>query len=108
MPKMVLDLFRGIEGRLVNLNPRQITNRFRIQKQKLGYGFGFHDLRHYQASILHALGWPDKYIMKRGGWKTNYAMDKFYKDTFDKTALDLNKTANSHFQALLSENELKK
>ena len=32
--------------------------------------FRFHDLRHYSASVLHALNIPDVYIMQRGGWNT--------------------------------------
>lgn len=43
--------------------------------------FRFHDLRHYQASILHAMGVPDKYIMERGGWKTDSTLKNIYQHT---------------------------
>jgi len=45
--------------------------------------FRFHDLRHYQASILHAMGVPDKYIMERGGWKTDSTLKNIYQHTMD-------------------------
>ena len=46
-------------------------------------GFRFHDLRHYAASTMHAIGVPDQYIMQRGGWssgKTLKAYEEKYTD----------------------------
>lgn len=56
-------------GRIVVLYPDMITNRFgRILWANNIPHFRFHDLRHYSANVLHALGIPDAYIMERGGW----------------------------------------
>ena len=91
----------GRKGRIVKLNPNQITDRFGdiIRNNNMPH-FRFHDLRHYSASILHAIGIPDVYIMQRGGWgndtvlKTVYrhAMKEEEKKNFDK--------ANEYFSVL--------
>ena len=56
-------------GRITSLNPSMITDRFRDILKRTGIPhFRFHDLRHYCASVQHAIGIPDAYIMQRGGW----------------------------------------
>ena len=46
-PDFVIDRISGIQGRIINLNPNQITNRFRRILKKEGLPvFRFHDLRH--------------------------------------------------------------
>ena len=70
-------------GRIVNLSPSTVTDSFRDLTARLGLHFRFHDLRHYQASILHAMGVPDKYIMERGGWKTDSTLKNIYQHTMD-------------------------
>ena len=47
------------------MNPNQITRRkFNDLLKRSGMPvFRFHDLRHYSASIQHALGIPDAYII---------------------------------------------
>ncbi|PKB52272.1 hypothetical protein CRH03_25625 [Clostridium sp. HMb25] len=52
-----------IEGRIIKATPEQITSRFRRAVKFSGVTpFRFHDLRHYAASIMHAIGVPDQYI----------------------------------------------
>ncbi len=43
--------------------------------------YRFHDLRHYSASIMHAMGVPDQYIMKRGGWSNDRVLKDIYRGT---------------------------
>ena len=70
--------------RIVNYNPRSVTHRFRTALRQAGLDhFRFHDLRHYQASILHAMGVPDQYIMARGGWKTDATLKNVYRHQMD-------------------------
>lgn len=62
----------GIDGRLIKATPDQITHRFLRAIKSSGLPpFRFHDLRHYAASIMHAIGVPDQYIMQRGVFLVN-------------------------------------
>lgn len=101
-PQFVIEKFVGIEGRLVPLNPAQITNQFfsALKRNNIQH-FRFHDLRHYQASILHALGIPDLYIMERGGWKSRNTLDRVYKHTMDSKKQEVTKLANKHFESIM-------
>lgn len=87
LPHEVIEKLVPMQGtdRIVNLKPHQISNRFdAILKENSIPHFRFHDLRHYQASILHAMGVPDKYIMERGGWKTSGTLKNIYQHTMDE------------------------
>ena len=84
MPDFVIEQLVPKEGqnRIVCLVPTTITNFFNRDLKRAGMPhFRFHDLRHYQASILHAMGIPDKYIMERGGWKTDSTLKNIYQHT---------------------------
>ena len=68
----VFEKFSGTHGKLVSMHPEDISKNFgKILKEAGLPPFRFHDLRHYSASIMHAIGIPDQYIMARGGWKTD-------------------------------------
>lgn len=70
------------EGRIVGISPSTITNRFhQITERLFGSSFRFHDLRHYQASILTAMGVPDAYIIERCGWQTDHTLKQVYQHT---------------------------
>ena len=84
LPSFVIERLIPRKGadRIVDLVPTSVTNFFSTALQKAGLPhFRFHDLRHYQASILHAMGVPDKYIMERGGWKTDSTLKNVYQHT---------------------------
>ena len=89
------------KGYVTNLNPNQITQRLRrIQtKHNIPY-FRFHDLRHYSASIRHALGIPDAYIMADGGWKSDHVLKSVYRHAMDNERSKMQSIANAHFSKL--------
>lgn len=55
----------------------------------------FHDLRHFMASEGHALGIPNKYLMKRMGHKTENMLQNVYQHTISDVA--------DEFDALIDE-----
>lgn len=100
-PQFVIDRISGINGRIVNLNPTQVSHRFpHLLKQAGIKQFRFHDLRHYSASIQHALGIPDAYIMQRGGWNNDKVLKEVYRHTLSKEEEKANKIANEYFENL--------
>lgn len=86
------------------LNPNYLSKKFRItmKNNNLDY-FRFHDLRHYNASILHALNVPDKYIMQRGGWSSSAVLKNVYQHTLDDKQKQHNKNINAYFDKMQHE-----
>lgn len=98
-PQFVIDLFKGSNGKLINYNPNSLYNAFsKALKHNNIPHFRFHDLRHYGASILHALGYPDKYIMARGGWKSTNVLNRVYKHALREQQKDFDAVAIKHFE----------
>ncbi|MBS6195433.1 MAG: site-specific integrase [Clostridiales bacterium] len=88
-------------GAITTLTPNNITDKFhRILKRAGLPHFRFHDLRHYSASIQHALGIPDIYIAQRGGWGNMSTLNSIYKHAMEDKALDMGRVANQHFSEL--------
>lgn len=85
-------------GRLVALCPDTITKKFPMILEENGIPhFRFHDLRHYSASIQHALGVPDAYIMQRGGWGNDSTLKQVYRHALDQQEQKQNKRINDYF-----------
>lgn len=82
--KFIKSLDKGT-GRIINSNPKAICNRYRrlVKRLNLDMSTRFHDLRHYAASIMHAMGIPDQYIMETGGWKSDTVLKAVYRNTLD-------------------------
>lgn len=100
-PDFVAEKLAGKKGRIVLLKPHQITNRFRTILKKAGLPhFRFHDLRHYSASIQHALGIPDAYIMQRGGWGNDGVLKNVYRHALEDKNEQMNRIANGYFESL--------
>lgn len=89
--------------RIVSMSPDAITKEFQKKRKAAGLPyFRFHDLRAYSASIRHALGIPDQYIMQAGGWKTDTVLKQIYRRTMADKSEEFTAVANSHFSDLLS------
>lgn len=83
-PNFVISALRGVDGKIITSSPDVLSNRFkRIVNRIGGPRFRFHDLRHYAASIMHAIGVPDQYIMSRGGWASDIVMKRVYRNVID-------------------------
>ncbi len=91
-------------GPIVNLTPSVVTLRFRKALERAGIKhFRFHDLRHYAASVMHALGVPDQYIMKQGGWATDNVLKTIYRGTLEDYQKQFTQKINAHFETMQHE-----
>lgn len=101
MPDFVIEQLvpKAGQNRIVDLVPTTVTNFFSRDLKRAGMPhFRFHDLRHYQASILHAMGVPDKYIMERGGWKTDSTLKNIYQHTMSDKRREIENEIKRKFE----------
>lgn len=100
-PSFVAEKWAGKTGLIVPLNPDAITARFIRLIHSIGLPhFRFHDLRHYSASIQHALGIPDAYIMQRGGWSSDGVLKAIYRHALADKSSEMDDLANGYFSNL--------
>lgn len=96
LPKSVMALLKEKHGLICPLSPAVISKRWRKLATQAGTTARFHDLRHYSASLMHAIGIPDQYIMGRHGWKSDYALKTIYRNELDDVTKKMNKKINDH------------
>lgn len=100
MPDFVIDILPS-NGPLVPYTPRSVTKRFTRMIDTLDIPrFRFHDLRHYAASIMHAIGIPDVYIMQRGGWASDNTLKRIYRGTIDDYQQKYTNDILSHYDVM--------
>lgn len=101
VPEFVLKLFRDLPDESLGMTPNMITSKFEHVLKRAGLPhFRFHDLRHYNASIKHALGIPDAYIMTEGGWGNDRVLKEVYRHTLESTRKKMNDVAMQYFESM--------
>lgn len=95
---IALSDYKKQSGNVVDIKPNVLTLRFSRLLDKIGIPhFTFHSLRHYNASIMLALGIPDKYAMEFMGHATNNMLKNVYQHTMDFKRKEASKTINDFF-----------
>jgi integrase len=106
LPSVLLDLISCKDGepneQIVKLNPNKITYHFeRAQLKCFGkIRYRFHDLRHYNASVMLALNVPNKYAMERMG----HATDNMLKAVYQHVMQDKQKEISDQISAFFNQN----
>lgn len=101
VPDSVRAEIESREGRLVGYTPIGLSAAFRQLVRRAGvHPMRFHDLRHYSASIMHAMGVPDVYIQKRGGWSSPAVLRRIYINELTDKAAEVSAQVNAFFDAL--------
>lgn len=101
-PAKVIEEIGTGTGRIISCNPGALTDSWDKLRGKLGLDCRFHDLRHYAASIMHAIGIPDQYIMERGGWSSDAILKSVYRNILDDKKKEFTDKVNSYSDGLLS------
>ena len=89
------------DERIFHFTPNALTDRFVKARKKLGFSWRFHDLRHYNASVMLSIGVPDKYAMKRMGHATTNMLKTVYQHTFSKREIEVANAINSQMERLI-------
>lgn len=90
---------------VINRLPDTISKDFIDIRNELGIRCRFHDLRHYNASIMLALNIPDKYAMERMGYSTPTTLKKVYQHTMRDKQQEVADTVNAKMNALFAAGE---
>lgn len=103
-PSFVTDKINTMPEDTVNMHPNRVTADFIdcIKKSGLPH-FRFHDLRHYNASIQHALGIPDAYILQSGGWGNDSVLKEVYRHAIPDVQEKMNNKALQYFAEMQHE-----
>lgn len=82
-------------GKVIEATPTQISHRFIRAVKSAGLEhFRFHDLRHFNASLMLAEGIPDKYAMERMGHATPSILKSVYQHTENEKRTEINYVMN--------------
>lgn len=111
LPQYILDLIKAIPhesetDQILQITPKALRSRFKRRVLKHGIDITFHDLRHLNASVMHMLHVPDKYAQARGGWKTDYALKKFYQQTFSSERLKQDAIIDDYFNCIVNQKDV--
>lgn len=100
VPDFIIEKIKT-KGYITKYKPGSLTDTLTeiLDKNDIPH-FRFHDLRHYSASIRHALNIPDAYIMEEGGWKTDTVLKSVYRHAMKDKKNDMTQKAISHFDEL--------
>lgn len=87
---------------LVKLTRRSLYCRFQALCKKAGVQhYRFHDLRHINASVMLALGIPNKYAQERMGHATDNMLKTVYQHTMSAESVETAQQVDNYFITIL-------
>lgn len=109
LSEYILKLVEKTDGEYITeLSGQAIYKRLsRILKNNGLPHVRFHDLRHLNASVMLALGIPDKYAMERGGWSSVSVMKTVYQHTFSSERQKVDKKIDDYFEEIINKIDTK-
>lgn len=110
--KDLLDKTPHTDEHIIPLTRRTIYDRFQRRCRKAGIKhYRFHDLRHINASVMLALGVPNKYAQERMGHATDNMLKNVYQHTMTEhqkaVADEIDNYFNEKLQMILHTENLK-
>lgn len=101
IPDYLANLIRTT-GKIYTNSPNQIYENLCKYQNELGIPhFKLHALRHYYASMSHALGIPDSYIMESGGWKSDNTLKSVYRHALHDRKAEMQEFAAQYISELI-------
>ena len=73
---------------------------YRLEDQLGIQRFPLHKLRHYYASMAHAQGIPEAYILEQGGWASSNVMKKIYRHAMEEERKRMAERAIKHMEEI--------
>ena len=89
------------DERIFHFTPNTLTDAFIDARNALGFTFRFHDLRHYNASIMIYLGVPDVNAMERMGHATTHMLKTVYQHIIEEKKTEEDDKINNFLQETL-------
>ena len=83
-------------------SPKALESLYQRQKTKLGFGYNFHALRHYYASVMLISGIPNRYARERMGHATEDMLVKVYQHTMDSKQREYDAVLDDFFTETLT------
>jgi len=92
---------RRISDFVVPITPNNLYNYFSdlLKKNNIPH-FRFHDLRHFNASMMLAMNIPDKYAMERMGHTTNSTLKTVYQHTIQSERESIDISVSNYFDGI--------
>lgn len=94
---------KTLDKRLVRLSPNAITERYERLRVRLQIPGRFHDLRHYHASVMLAVGAPEKYIVADMGHSSFDMVRKVYGHIMEEKKRELAHGLAAHSTKILDD-----
>ena len=102
----ITELFMALPGDTIGITPNIITDRFEHIRNSLELPyFRFHDLRAMGASIRHALGYPDLYVMGDAGWSNDRMLKEIYGKPMNDFRKQLDGKLFNYYNGMIDETE---